>query len=55
MRSRSLNTPRKLLPVEDQDCSDMEIRHTPGHFGHGIPLLYEEKLTVVDNVSDSGH
>ena len=55
MRSRSLKTPAQLFPIKNQDRSDMEVRHLPGHFGYSVPLFDVEKFTVFDDVSHSGH
>ncbi len=55
MRSRSLKMPRKLVAVKNEDGSDMELRHFPGYFGHGVMLFNSEELTLMYNVADTGH
>ena len=45
----------QLVAVKDQDGSDVEVRHFPGHFRHGIMLFDAEEFTLTHDVADTGH
>src|SRR3954454_8112160 len=45
----------KLVPVQDQDSPNVQFRHSAGDVGDCLTLLNAEELTVVYDVSHSGH
>src|ERR1039458_9186815 len=39
--------PANLLSIKYEDGSDVEIRHSPRHFGDGLMLFYAEKIAFL--------